>query len=150
MNLLDVTEILHDSPITRVSWLSGDKDIIVMEIKQQWDWQEAITAVEIINKAVMAQPNPVYTVYIYQMRHTPLFPTGVKLGNLRRLIEIDPPNEQLVIFVRTDGLMRRFIGILSKTYGLRHILQKYHFVATWDEAQALINKHRAKQSSSGV
>lgn len=150
MNLLDVTEILHDSPITRVSWLSGDKDIIVMEIKQQWDWQEAITAVEIINKAVMAQPNPVYTVYIYQMRHTPLFPTGVKLGNLRRLIEIDPPNEQLVIFVRTDGLMRRFIGILSKTYGLRHILHKYHFVSNWDEAQALINKHRAKQSSSGV
>lgn len=150
MNMLDVHEILRDTKISRVSWLSGDKDIIVMEIKQQWDWEEAIIAVETINHAVMAQPNPVYTVYIYQMRHTPLFPTGVKLGNLRRLIEIDPPNEQLVIFVRTDGLMRRFIGILSKTYGLRHILHKYHFVATWDEARAVIDKHRAHHPASNA
>lgn len=147
--MLNVHEILRDTDISRVSWASADKGVIVMEIKQQWNWEEAIIAVETINTAVLTQqPHSVYTVYIYQMRHTPLFSTGVKLTNLRRLIEMDPPNEQLVIFVRTDGLMRRFIGILSKTYGLRHILKKYHFVATWEEAIATIDNHRAILSAS--
>lgn len=148
VNLLDVHEVLHETDIVRVSWLSDQRDIALMEIKKQWNWQEAIVAVEIINKAVMAQPHPVYTVYIYQMKNTPLFPTGVKLTNLRRLIEIDPPNEQLVIFVRTDGLLRRFVYILSKTYGLRHILKKYQFVDTWQQALEAIQRHRATQGAS--
>lgn len=147
-NLLDVHEVLHETDIVRVSWLSDQRDIALMEIKKQWNWQTAIVAVEVINKAVMAQPHPVYTVYIYQMQNTPLFPTGVKLANLRRLIEIDPPNEQLVIFVRTDGLLRRFVYILSKTYGLRHVLKKYQFVDTWQQALEAIQRHRATQGAS--
>lgn len=148
INLLNVYEVLHETNIVRVSWLSDQRDIALMEIKQQWNWQEAIVAVEIINKAVMAQSHPVYTVYIYQMKNTPLFPTDIKLTNLRRLIEIDPPNEQLVIFVRADGLLRRFVYILSKTYGLRYILKKYQFVDTWEQALALIQHHRATQNAS--
>ena len=35
MNMLDVHDILRDTDISRVSWLSADKDIAVMEIKKQ-------------------------------------------------------------------------------------------------------------------
>lgn len=149
MNLLDVYEVLFETDIVRISWLTETKDIIVMEIKGQWHWEVAITAVETINQHVLArQPDPVYTIYYYQMPKIPLFPRTVKLANLRRLIEIDPPNEQLVIFVRTDSLLQRFINILTKTYGLRHILQKYKFVPTWENAMTEIEKHRASHRAS--
>lgn len=146
-NLLIVDEVIAETDVTRVSWYDSQKTIAVLEIKQQWRWEDAYPSVSKLNEIVMAQPHPVYTIYYYQMAKTPLFPKGVHLANLRKLVEINPPNEQLVIFIRSDKLLYNLIMIVSKTYGLRHIFQKYRFLNAWQDALAEIQKHQSAQHS---
>ncbi|MCU0480071.1 MAG: hypothetical protein MUE54_02535 [Anaerolineae bacterium] len=144
---LIVDEVITETDVIRVSWYNPEKTIAILEIKKQWNWEDAYPSVAKLNEIVMSQPHPVYTIYYYRMAKAPLFPKGVNLPNLRKLVEFDPPNEQLVIFVRSDRLLYNLIMILSKTYGLRHIFQKYRFLNTWSDALAEIQKHQASQLS---
>lgn len=135
-------EVVSETDVYRIIWLNPEKSIIVFEIKMQWRLEDALVGVRLLNDTVMQAEHPVYTIYHYKIKGISFFPRGVGLSSLRRLVEIDPPNEQLVIFIRADGLIRNLIRVISKSYGLRHIFQKYHYVETWAEAISTIEKHQ--------
>jgi hypothetical protein len=132
--LLHVHEVLQTSPSYRLSWYNPQKTIIVLEITGPWTWDEAFRVIPLLNRMVEAQPHPVYSLYYYRVVSASLLPKGAGLTNLRKLVEFDPPNEKLVIFIRQDTLTRNFMSLVSRVYGLRQVLQKYRFVASWEEA----------------
>ncbi len=147
--LLTVDQVLQEGKCYRVSWYDTAHTIMLMEIFGPWTWEDAFASVPKINEWVAAETHPVYTVFYYHLTSTSLFPRGANgLTNIRKLVEIDPPNEQLVFFVRQDSLTRQFMNIVSKTYGFRHFLKKYRFLSSLDEALAQIEQHKAAQKIS--
>jgi len=141
---LAVSEVLKASDNLRLSWFDPHKSIIVVEIFGPWTWENAFEFVPLMNHIVERQPNNVYTVYYYQTRSTTLLPKGSGLTNLHRLVEINPPNEKLVFFVRQDSLTRQFMSMVGKVYGMADMLRKYRFVATWQEAMQIIEMDKAQ------
>ncbi|MCS6835974.1 MAG: hypothetical protein NZ750_08155 [Anaerolineae bacterium] len=142
-HLLEVAEVLKESEVFRLSWFDAEKTIIVTEILKPWTWEDAFDVVPLLNRMVEQQPHDVYTTYYYHIRSIALLPKG-GMANLRRLLEIDPPNEKLVIFVRQDNLTRQLMSVVSKVYGLNKIMGKYRFVTSWQEAMAQIEAHKAQ------
>lgn len=144
---LTVYEVVNETEVFRLSWYNSEKNIFVLEIKQQWRWEDAIISAKISNENVVSQaPNPVYTVYYYRMKTIPLIPKGLSLANMRKLIEIDLANEQLVIFVHFDSMLSSLVRVVSKAYTLRYVFQKYRFVNTFPDALAEIQKHQQSQN----
>ncbi|MDX2077985.1 MAG: hypothetical protein SFZ02_16265 [bacterium] len=138
-------ELLREGKNYRIGWLDAGRKIAVLEILGPWKWDEALDIIPFLNEQVASVGHPVYTIYEYNGKHMAFLPRGGGILNIRRLVEIDPPNEQLVIFIKQDSLTLNFVNIVFKVYGLRQIVQKYRFVATWEEAMAQIEQHRAGQ-----
>ncbi|HRF97675.1 MAG TPA: hypothetical protein PLZ51_20855, partial [Aggregatilineales bacterium] len=84
----------------------------------------------------------IYTIFEYITDQSTLLPKGTNILNIRHLVEFDPPNEQLVIFIREDSLTRSLLTILAKVYSMNQLINKYRFVHTWDEAMAQIEAHK--------
>jgi len=143
-SLLEVSEVLNDYGKFRVSWFDADRTIIVLEISSAWTWEEAFEILPLMAQHIERQPHGVYTVFYYHVSSANLLPRGSALTNLRRLVEMSPPNERMVLYVRQDTLTRQLITLLSKVYGLASILRKHHFVATWEEALQRIEADKAQ------
>jgi hypothetical protein len=144
VDFLNVHEVLQTSISYRLSWYDAEKTIIVLEVTGPWRWEEAFSVIPLLNRLVEAQPHPVYSLYYYRVVSASLLPKGAGLTNLRKLVEFDPPNEKLVIFIRQDTLTRNFMNLVSRVYGLRQVLQKYRFVSTWEEALHQVAADRAE------
>lgn len=144
VTLLPVDEVLQEGHCFRLSWYTKDHSIILLEIFDAWTWDDAMRFIPNLNKLIEAQTHPVYSLYYYHVSHASLFPKGFAgTSNLRRLVEMDPPNEALVIFIRQDMLTRQFISIVTRTFRLNR--SKYRFVATLEDALALVEKHISNQ-----
>ncbi|HRF95909.1 MAG TPA: hypothetical protein PLZ51_11970, partial [Aggregatilineales bacterium] len=139
-------ELLREDKNYRIGWFDAGRTIAVLEIRGPWIWDEAFDIIPYLNKQVASVGHPVYTIYEYNSKSMAFLPRGGSILNIRRLVEIDPPNEQLVVFVKHDSLTRSFVNIIFKVYGLRQIVHKYRFVATWEEAMTQIDQHRASQA----
>ncbi|MCS6835992.1 MAG: hypothetical protein NZ750_08250 [Anaerolineae bacterium] len=142
--MLEVAEVLKQSEVFRLSWFDQEKTIIVLEIFRPWTWEDAFASVPLLNQTVEQQPHAVYSVYHYYVKSSALLPHGSNLTKLRRLLELDPPNERLVFFVRQDVLTTRLMNALSSAYGLSQLMKKYRFVMSWQEALEQIEADKAQ------
>lgn len=142
VHLLTVDQVLQEGNSYRLSWHNPERTLMLMEIFSAWTWEEAFASVPKLNQLIEAEEHPVYTAYYYHSSDVSFFPTGASsLANLRKIMELDPPNEMLVFFVRQDSLTRQFMNIVTKTYGFRQVLKKYRFVRSFDEVLAQMHEH---------
>ncbi len=147
--LLTVDQVLQEEKSYRVSWYDAAHTIMLMEIFGPWTWEEAFNAIPKFNNWIVAEGHPVYTIYHYYNANASFFPKGIGgLGNLRKLLEIDAPNEQLIFFVKPDSVTGRLISIVTTAYGFSHVMKKYRFVNAFDEALAQIEQHKQAAKTS--
>lgn len=135
--------IIESGRLYQTSWLDDDRTIIRLDVSGKWSWQEAVEVVMRMNEVVAATPHDLYT--IIQFRNRSFLPEAGSIGPLRRLIEINNPNEQLIILVNAGDFITKLSALISKTYGLMAIFGKFRFAHTLDEALAMIANHKQEQ-----
>lgn len=137
-----MSNIIHEGDGYVIRWYDDAESILMVEIARNWTWEEAHEVVGIVNETLFAADHNVATVYHLANGVRALPRGGAALPNLRRLMLVDPPNEELIVFIGGGTLLRSFMGVVGKTYGLRAIVSKHRFVATLDEALQKVADHR--------
>jgi hypothetical protein len=125
---------------SRIYWHDSDHTILVHEALGRWNWHEAHESLRIVNDTLWASTQGVCTIHFLKSFTT--LPTGNALANLRRLMMIDPPNEQLVIIVGASSVMSVFLKTVLRAYQLTGSISKYHYVETFSDALRVIEQHR--------
>jgi hypothetical protein len=125
----------------RIEWHNAQETIRVWHFVGSWHWQEFFElyrhSIELVN-----QKNHPVTI-ILDFTHGHKFPQSI-VTNFRNAIGKSSPNVQSVIVVGNQ-----YIHILLKTLQtlVPPMRDKYHYVATFDEALALIARREASPSA---
>jgi hypothetical protein len=135
--------IIESGRVHQTSWLDDDQTIIRLEVSGKWSWQDAVEVVMRVNTIIAATSHDLYT--IIQFRNRGFLPEAGSIGPLRRLIDVNNPNEKLIILINAGDFITKLCALISKTYGLMAIFGKFRFVQTLDEALTLIATHKREQ-----
>lgn len=134
-------QIIKELNGLRLGWYDDDQTILMLEVSNYWTWTEAEILVSTINETILATEKKIYTIYLFSPEYN-VVPRGKGgFGSLRRMMRVDPPNEQLLILVGSNLFLKRLIEIVSEI-GLRAAFDKYRFVVSLDEAIAAIAEHQ--------
>jgi len=127
-----------------IYWQDAERTMLVLDVRGQWDWGQAFAALAHFNQTLYDTPYPTYSLLKFR-EGTNIVPSGLTLPNVRDLMAMHPPLEQLVILVNAGTFIQSMIQTASRTYGLRAIFGRYRFVNTLDEAFQLIQAHRQQR-----
>lgn len=131
-----------------IRWYDDARTILLVHVQKPWKWEDAHEGIGVVNDTIRATAHNVYTVYYFE-KQVPMVPKGPAFANLRSIMAVDLPNEQLLIFVGGSMILKRFIDIVGKVYGIGQAVSKFKFVSTLDEAAALIAAHKAEKQPTG-
>ncbi|MBZ0287377.1 MAG: hypothetical protein K8I30_07170 [Anaerolineae bacterium] len=127
-----------------LSWYDPEKTILLCEVKERWSWDEALAVINQMNDWCSTVQHGVYSVYHFQ-RNAALLPQGkTAIADVRRLINTEHPNDQLILFVGASSLVTTLVNIAGQVYGMRKIVSRFRFVQTMDEALAAIAQHKSE------
>lgn len=132
---------------TRISWYDEERTVLLCEVFKRWTWDEAHKVIKELNDVWCSSVNHgVYTVYVFGPSAALLPYGGSAIPNIRRLINTEHPNDQLIIFANAGALVTRLINIAAQVYGLRSVVSKFRFVPTLDAALREVEMHKMGQS----
>ncbi len=129
-----------------IRWHDAEQTIIVIEVLDRWTWDNAFYAISFASKAVRATPHDVYTIFWFKYE-MPRLPDGLALPKLQELMMMQNPNEQFVFLITRNPLLKVFLELTSKMYGLNRYLARYRYVAAFENALTLIDKHKNPKPS---
>jgi hypothetical protein len=148
MNLhhpLDPAARLHEGENFAVYWQDAERSILVLDVFAQWDWAQAFAALTQFNNILYATPYPTYSLLIFR-DGTGAVPKGISLPNVRDLMAMNPPLEQLVILVGAGSFIQTMVSTVSKMYGLKAIFGRYRFVESPNAALRLVEQHKREHN----
>jgi hypothetical protein len=133
-------------PKYTISWYDAEKTILLCEIVERWSWDETMSVIDQMNEWCSTVNHGVYSVFHFQ-RNATLLPQGkTAIADVRRLINTEHPNDQLIIFVGASSLVTTLVNIAGQVYGMRKIVSRFRFVPTFVEAQRVIDLHKQDES----
>jgi hypothetical protein len=118
------------------------KQVLVFEALSRWTWEDAVEIVELQGTQMQTVPHKVHTIFQFE-RNVNWMPQGSAFSNLKRLMGMVHPNEDLIIFVGKNLLLEIFIRAVGNVYKFANHMNRYHFVHTMEEALALIDARNA-------
>ncbi len=127
-----------------IYWHDAGRTILVLEVLGGWDWTQAFAALTHFNQTLYDTPYPTYSLLLFRSG-TSAVPTGLTLPNVRDLMAMNPPLEQLVLLVGAGGFIQSMAQTVSRMYGLRAIFGRYRFVETIEEALKVVQAHKAQR-----
>lgn len=134
----------------RIGWYDPEQTILVLQVLDRWTWEEAtVSIVNVMNPLIVAKaPQPVYTIITHD-RYARFAPRGGNaLSALRQMMQTDPPNEVLAIFVRQSDVIRTFLDVIVRLYKTANKTAKHRFVETFEDALAQVAEHKAQAARS--
>ncbi|MDW8298475.1 MAG: hypothetical protein RML95_03970 [Anaerolineae bacterium] len=134
----------------RIGWYDPEQTILVLQVLDRWTWEDAVySIVRVLNPIIVAKaPQPVYTIITHD-RYARFLPKGGNaLAALRQILQTDPPNEVLAVFVRQSDVIRSFLGVIIRVYKFANKDAKYRFVESFEQALAEVAAHKAKVTRS--
>lgn len=141
---------IYEAQNVLISYYDQTQHIICVKVTGQWTWEDAHHAISQVNEVIKTNPDrDFYTIYQF-MERVSIVPKGSAFANLRSLAVVDLDNEQLLLFVGISALLKKFLDIVGRVYGLRQVLEKYRFVNTMDEALAMIRAHQSEHSPQTI
>lgn len=141
-------ETLDHAHNYRIYWYDADRSILMADITDRWTWPDATKCIEKMNEVIAAAiPRPVYVVYHFVPGVSAIPQEGSALSNIKRMLVVDNPNEQLIIMIGTNTFLRILVEIAAQLGGPRSPIAKYRFVATLDAALTEIRAHKARITS---
>lgn len=133
-------------PKYTISWYDAEKTILLCAIVERWSWEEAMAVIDQLNAWCSTVNHGVYTIYHFQ-RNATLLPQGkTAIADVRKLINTEHPNDQLIIFVGASSLVTTLVNIAGQVYGMRQIVARFRFVSSFEEALRVIAQHKQNAS----
>ncbi|MCE7948573.1 MAG: hypothetical protein DYG88_14205 [Chloroflexi bacterium CFX4] len=142
--MLLLAEPIWESSNMRVGWYDAEQTILVLEVLERWTWGDAVQSiVHVMNPAIVRKaPQPVYSIFVHD-RLAKFAPKGGNaLQAMRQILQTDPPNEVLAIFVRQTDVIRNFVDVAIRIYRLTNKEPKHRFTNTLEEALAIVAAHK--------
>lgn len=128
-----------------VGWTNDEKKIIRYEFPAQWTWDELYGAMNQVNAMMASVPYNVYVVISFEQSKG--IPPGA-LSHLRIGTLKGAPNWGGGVFIGMSSLLTALLNTftsLNKKLGERYAIAK-----TDDEAMAIINKWRERESQTST
>lgn len=129
-----------------IYWHDDAKTILVMEARGDWTWDEARAFIEAQIEWMAQVDHRVHTVFVLNV--SSLLPHGNLLLNLRQLIELQHPNEDLVVFTGNNQLMRTLIGALNRAAQIGSITTRYRYADTLEDGLREVERYLADKTAS--
>jgi hypothetical protein len=133
-----------EGPNFTICWQDAERTILVIDVFDQWDWAQAFDALTSFNQILYSTPYPTYALLVFRAG-TSAVPKGITLPNVRDLMAMNPPFEQLTILVGAGSFIQTMAITVSKMYGLRAIFGKYRFVESIEAGLRLIEDHKRQR-----
>jgi hypothetical protein len=135
--------LLADYGCVRMGWLDPCESILHVEVITRWTWHDARTVIDTANRIMLQTPHDVYTLYYFH-RAACVIPLSIDFAAFNDFHDPLPPNEQLHLFVISRPLM---LPLLNVIYNLTPNRERYLVTNTIEEAQQLIQMHKALVAS---
>lgn len=133
--------MIYNRPNGTIHWHDAEHRILIAQITAPITWGEIYEATCFIDEVILAQPHPVYTVYLFKIGFLAI-PAHNMLSTIGDMLQMDNPNEALIIFVNSSAL-QSLIRMASLGQRTLPILKKHRYTTSLDEALAIIAEHRA-------
>src|SRR5215213_9729428 len=101
------------------------KNVLVFELLSRWSWDDALEIVQLQGEEMARLPHKVHTIFHFE-RNVSWVPQGAAFSNLKQLMGMVYPNEDLVIFVGKNLLLEMFIRSVGSVYKLTNQMSRYH------------------------
>jgi hypothetical protein len=129
----------------RISWYDAEKTILVCEVTERWSWDETYAVVGEMNRWCSTVQHGVYTIFHFQNKGV-LLPGGkTAIADIRKLIDTEHPNDELILFIGASALVNSLVNIAGQVYGMRNILNRFRFVYSMEEALIKIERHKTEK-----
>jgi len=120
---------------------------MVRVLASNWTWDDAKIAIDEQVAMVKSVEHGVHL--IFDLGKTGNVPVDGTMRRLPKLVFNAAPNELLSFYIGAPVLLKRFLEILEKIYGLRQFTEKFHYVKDVDEALAIIDTYNREQNLTG-
>ncbi|MGB1288009.1 MAG: hypothetical protein ACPG7F_15840 [Aggregatilineales bacterium] len=132
----------------RLYYYDADKSIFVNEIYGRWTWEDAHTVVNHGNYFISSMSSPKYVISHFKDDGI-LLPVNTRytLANLRRIMQLDQTDEDLVIFVGVSAFLKALINTISGIYGFFNQTARYRYARTFEDALKMIEAHKVSHAN---
>lgn len=126
-------------------WLDDAHTILLLEMFGHWQWGDAAEAVRLQNRVLWAQTVPTDAIILLH-GSIGFIPDGSFFRNLRSIFE-EPTMERWVIIAGRFHIVKTFLELVGKLYGLRGIEMRYKYAETLDDALRLVAIRRRDEAN---
>jgi hypothetical protein len=133
-----MNDILQNNTF-HLRWHDDEHTVLVLNVKDRWDWDAAYLAIERISQAAASIDHDFYTVFLFE-KSSSMLPRDYVIPNTRNLM-IETPNERLVLLVNANRFLEIIVNMVAK--GLPAIARKIRFVPNLECALQAIEQHKA-------
>jgi len=135
-----------ENDLYKIYWYDEKQSILIVEIYRRWTWQDAHEIVALGNDILARVTHEKYLICHFSDEASRL-PSDHRqaMTSIRRLIQIDPGEEEFCVFVGSFKVLKRLITVTGEIYSLLKVTQKYHFAEDMSSAFARINQHKARR-----
>jgi hypothetical protein len=132
------SDVIFETQTIRAVWVDEQHTISLIKVLEGFDWSIIRKAYQLTDEAQQKQEVPTYTITCNGQSKFRFPLNGSIFTNLREVINMDIPNKRLRIVVCPNDMVRRFLVMTNKMYGLQEQFNKYRFVKTMDDAMRLV------------
>jgi hypothetical protein len=130
-----------------ISWYDAEQTILLCDVTERWSWQETHAIIQQMNDWVSTVQHGVYTIFHLQHKAT-LLPQGrIAMSDVRRIIDTQHPNDELIFFIGASTLVTSLVNIAGQVYKMRDIISQFRFVYSMEEALTEIAQHKVEKAS---
>lgn len=131
-------------PNMKLYWYDDDRTVLVGQAEPGWEWEYAHKAMKSLNDtiSVWSQTKPIYVI-LYFAPNAYHFPkAGSALQHMRQILDEDPSEEILTVFVAEGNMVGNIIRLASRMYRIADNQSKFRYVTTFERALDVIKEHK--------
>jgi hypothetical protein len=127
----------------QVQWDAQDPDILVFDLRCEWDWKEFHAAVQGAMPMIL---NTAHSVYVMTLSADSFPQSPSILSEFQKVARLLPPNIALIVVVTDNYLVETINQIFFRVSPLGRRIGR--LAKTTDAARAMIAEHRVQRDAA--
>jgi hypothetical protein len=140
--------LIYQQSYATVHWYNASETVLLTQLALTYTWDEVNVLLGIINSELGSKDHPTYSIICFADDASSILPKGFNLRSILELVKADPSHEELTFFVGNYGMLKTFIDLIPRIYGIQNVIIKYRFAATLEEAVDEISRHQRPEAPS--